>query len=90
MESNYCISIGRYLKIIENMLNSFVDASVQIARNSNTPSSDSGYLANRSRIVNSQDLQSNTDWVSAGFYVGMIIIGLLILLTGIKKKQSIK
>ena len=90
MESNYCISMSHFLKTIESMLNSLVNASVHIARNTNTPSTDSGYLESRSGIVNSQDNQSNTDWVSAGFYIGLIIIGLMILLIGTKKKQSIK
>ena len=90
MESNNCICINHYLKIIENMLNSLVNASVQIARNTNTPSTDSGYIANGNGVENFQPPQSNTNWLSTGFYLGIIIIGLLILLTGTKRKQSMK
>jgi hypothetical protein len=96
MESNDCICVNYYLKVLQNMLNSIANASVMIARNSNTPATDSGYITNQNS--NGQGVQSgnsgqnnflmSTDWISTGFYLGMIIIAILLLLNGLKKKKS--
>ncbi len=87
MESNNCVCINYYLKVLEKMLNSIINATVQVTQNANTPSTDSGYVANRNP---GQNFNSNlgSDWLSTSFYTGMILIALLLLFNGMKKRQS--
>jgi len=72
---------------MENILNSIINSTVQITRNANIPSSDSGYLPNR---YFSQNINSNPglDWLTITFYTGMILIAMFLISSGLKKKQS--
>ena len=87
MDNNNCICINYYLKILENMLNSIINSTVQVTRNANIPSTDSGFFPNRNLYQNVNSY-TGLDWLSITFYTGMILIAMFLLSSGLKKKQS--
>ena len=89
MESNHCVCINDYTEILKNLINSILSSS-GILHRTNSPATDSGYTQMNSSTNNINNSQSNSglDLMSTGFYLVMMLIGVLIVLTGRPKKKN--
>jgi len=88
MESNHCVCTNDYTEVLKNLINSILSSS-GILHRTNSPATDSGYTQINSS-QNSLNSQSNSgiDFMSTGFYLVMMLIGVLIVLTGRPKKKN--
>jgi hypothetical protein len=92
MESNECVCINYFVKMIEGMINSLLSTTGMVRMNSNTPATDSGYTSTNTGISTfSSTVPSNThggSLLTTGFYSILIVIALSMILMGLKKKAS--
>jgi hypothetical protein len=89
MESNKCVCAGDYMEILKNLINSILN-STGYFQNINRPATDSGYTAvNRTtNSLNNPESATGIDFMSIGFYVVMMLVGVLLVLTGRPKKKA--
>ena len=89
MESNQCICVNDYTDILKNLINSLL-SSTGYLQGTNSPATDSGFTQINSSTNNQNNSQSNSgiDLMSTGFYLVMMLIGVLIVLTGRPKKRN--
>lgn len=85
-----------FIKRLEDMLNSLIGATAIMRMNSNTPSTDSGYVQNNlnNQMINSsENLQStynrdNINLFSTSFYLFLFIVALMIILSRLKRNKD--
>ena len=91
MESSECFCVNYIMNMIQGMITSILTTTGTVMVNSNTPATDSGYT-NGSGIRASDMAQDNhnpaNSLMSTGFYSILIVVALLIILMGLKKKTS--
>jgi len=91
MESNECVCINYFVKMIEGMINSLISTTSTVRMNTNTPATDSGYTTsfntNNSPLANSHQSLGG-DLLNTGFYTIVIIIALSLILMGLNKLKN--
>jgi hypothetical protein len=89
MESNQCVCTGNYMEILKNLINSILYSSGYL-QNINRPATDSGYTTVDSTANSLNNIGSSTgvDFLSMGFYVVMMLLGVLVVLTGRPKRKA--
>lgn len=90
METNHCVCVNNYMKVLKNLINSILSAS-GYQQGTIITATDSGYLTNNSNNFNANIQNSNsrgTDYLSSGFYIAMILIGLIMFMTGTRKEKK--
>jgi hypothetical protein len=98
MESNSCICIGNILKQLESMLNALLHTTGNVMLNTNTPSTDSGYVTSNGSTLNrniNTDFGSTSIWNINNVFYGLLLVLAAILFfskfkNGFKNKSSFK
>ncbi len=85
MESNQCIC-QNYMETLKNLINSIISSAGNLGTSS--PATDSGYTQINNNTNNNQQFNAGFDYLSSGFYIIMILLGVLMFMIGRPKKKS--
>jgi hypothetical protein len=78
------------MDMIQNMINSIISSTGTVIQNSNTPSTDSGYVspnANEFLLNNTIVSDNPSSFLNFGFYSIMVLLALILILSGINKRK---
>jgi hypothetical protein len=93
MENNNCVCVNYIITILQNALNSLMSTTGSVMRNTNAPSTDSGYIGtdnlSSSGMGNGISTVGGSSLLNSGFYAILILFALLLVLTRGKRGGGI-